>query len=93
MQNEVPLGQGAMAAVIATDAEVIAKVCEETPGNVQIANYNCPGQIVISGETEALDKLPQIPYNTRADGVWRSLVSRLVRDQEAMGSNPVTPTI
>lgn len=56
MQNEVPLGQGAMAAVIATDADVIAKVCEETPGNVQIANYNCPGQIVISGETEALDK-------------------------------------
>lgn len=56
MQNEVPLGQGAMAAVIATDAEVIAKICEETPGNVQIANYNCPGQIVISGETEALDK-------------------------------------
>ncbi len=56
MQNEVPLGEGAMAAVIATDADLIAKVCEETPGNVQIANYNCPGQIVISGETEALDK-------------------------------------
>ena len=63
MQNEVPLGQGAMAAVIATDADVIAKVCEETPGNVQIANYNCPGQIVISGETEqvkqAADKLKE----------------------------------
>jgi [acyl-carrier-protein] S-malonyltransferase len=56
MQNEVPLGEGAMAAVIAMDADIIAKVCEDTPGNVQIANYNCPGQIVISGETEALDK-------------------------------------
>jgi [acyl-carrier-protein] S-malonyltransferase len=56
MQNEVPLGEGAMAAVIAMDADIIAKICEETPGNVQIANYNCPGQIVISGETEALDK-------------------------------------
>ena len=56
MQNEVPIGEGAMAAVIATDAEVIAKICEETPGNVQIANYNCPGQIVISGEIAAVDK-------------------------------------
>lgn len=56
MQNTVPLGQGAMAAVIAMDAEKIAEICENTPGNVQIANYNCPGQIVISGETEALDK-------------------------------------
>lgn len=55
MQNEVPLGQGAMAAVIAMDADIIEKICEETPGNVQIANYNCPGQIVISGETAALD--------------------------------------
>jgi [acyl-carrier-protein] S-malonyltransferase len=56
MQNTVPIGQGAMAAVIAMDADKIAEICENTPGNVQIANYNCPGQIVISGETEALDK-------------------------------------
>jgi [acyl-carrier-protein] S-malonyltransferase len=56
MQNEVPLGKGAMAAVIAMDAEKIAQICQDTPGNVQIANYNCPGQIVISGEAEALDK-------------------------------------
>ena len=35
-----------------------------------------------------------IVYNTKSHiGVWRSLVSRLVRDQEAMGSSPVTPTI
>ncbi len=55
MQNEVPLGMGGMAAVIATDADVIAKICEETEGNVQIANYNCPGQIVISGEAAAVE--------------------------------------
>lgn len=55
MQNEVPLGQGAMAAVIAMDADKIAEICENTPGKVQIANYNCPGQIVISGEAAALD--------------------------------------
>lgn len=54
MQNEVPLGMGGMAAVIAMDADKIAEICENTPGNVQIANYNCPGQIVISGEAEAV---------------------------------------
>lgn len=70
MQNEVPLGQGAMAAVIATDAEVIAKVCEETPGNVQIANYNCPGQIVISGSIEGINKACEL---MKAAGAKRAL--------------------
>lgn len=54
MQNEVPLGMGGMAAVIAMDADKIAEICENTPGKVQIANYNCPGQIIISGEAEAV---------------------------------------
>lgn len=54
MQNEVPLGMGGMAAVIAMDADKIVEICENTPGKVQIANYNCPGQIVISGEAEAV---------------------------------------
>ena len=54
MENEVPLGMGGMAAVIAMDADKIAEICENTPGKVQIANYNCPGQIVISGEAEAV---------------------------------------
>lgn len=54
MQNEVPLGMGGMAAVIAMDADKIAEICENTPGKVQIANYNCLGQIVISGEAEAV---------------------------------------
>lgn len=54
MQNEVPLGMGGMAAVIAMDADKIAEICENTPGKVQIANYNCPRQIVISGEAEAV---------------------------------------
>ena len=39
-----------------------------------------------------LDKHPEIRYNKLAIGVWRSLVSRLVRVQEASGSNPDTPT-
>lgn len=56
MQDTVPLGQGAMAAVLAFDQEKIEQICEETEGIVTIANYNCPGQIVISGETESVAK-------------------------------------
>lgn len=55
MQQEVPLGLGAMAAVLGLDTSVIEKICEET-GNVAIANYNCPGQIVISGEVASVEK-------------------------------------
>ena len=53
MQGEVPVGQGAMSAVLAMDAEKIEEVIAPIEG-VQIANYNCPGQIVISGKTEAV---------------------------------------
>jgi [acyl-carrier-protein] S-malonyltransferase len=54
MQEEVPVGQGAMAAVLAMDAAAIEEVIADIDG-VQIANYNCPGQIVISGRTEAVN--------------------------------------
>lgn len=54
MQEAVPQG-GAMTAVLGLDTEIIEKICEETPGMVQIANYNCPGQIVITGESTAVE--------------------------------------
>lgn len=54
MQGEVPVGQGAMSAVLAMDAEKIEEVIATIEG-VQIANYNCPGQIVITGEKAAVD--------------------------------------
>jgi len=53
MQEAVPTG-GAMTAVLGLDAETIEKICEETEGIVSIANYNCPGQIVITGEEAAV---------------------------------------
>lgn len=53
MQEAVPTG-GAMTAVMGLDAEKIEAVCEETEGIVSIANYNCPGQIVITGEELAV---------------------------------------
>ncbi len=52
MQEAVPNG-GAMVAVLGLDTAVIEKICEETEGFVSIANYNCPGQIVITGEEAA----------------------------------------
>lgn len=55
MQEAVPTG-GAMAAVLGMDAEVIEKICNETEGYVSIANYNCPGQIVITGEEAAVGR-------------------------------------
>ncbi|MBD5457775.1 MAG: ACP S-malonyltransferase [Lachnospiraceae bacterium] len=55
MQEAVPEG-GAMAAILGLDTEIIEKVCEETPGMVSVANYNCPGQIVITGENGAIQE-------------------------------------
>lgn len=58
MQEVVPVG-GAMSAVLGLDAEKIAEVCEKTQQETQkvvsIANYNCPGQIVITGQKEAVE--------------------------------------
>lgn len=53
MQEAYPVG-GAMAAVLGLDADTIGRVCEETSGTVSIANDNCPGQIVITGEAQAV---------------------------------------
>lgn len=58
MQEAYPTG-GAMSAIIGLDAESIDQVCkktaEETGKVVSIANYNCPGQIVITGEAESVE--------------------------------------
>ena len=54
MQEAVPVGEGAMAAILALDAAVIEEVTGAMEG-VWIANYNCPGQIVISGLKEAVE--------------------------------------
>lgn len=54
MEEAVPTGVGAMAAVLGLSAEQIEKVTEEIKG-VTVANYNCPGQVVITGETDSVD--------------------------------------
>lgn len=55
MQNTVPKGVGGMCAVIGMEAEKIEEVICDME-DVQIANYNCPGQIVITGKTEAVEQ-------------------------------------
>lgn len=56
MQDTVPAGEGAMSAVFGMKKEAIEAVLPDVEGIVTIANYNCPGQIVISGESEAVAK-------------------------------------
>ncbi len=54
MQEAVPVGVGGMAAVLGMDPEVVEDICSKASGIVSVANYNCPGQVVISGENTAL---------------------------------------
>lgn len=54
MQKACEAKPSTMAAIIALPDEKVEEICEATPGVVVAANYNCPGQIVISGEIEAI---------------------------------------
>ena len=59
MQEAYPSG-GGMTAVLGLDAKIIEKICVEQIGIVGIANYNCPGQIVISGEEIAVNEVSKL---------------------------------
>ncbi|NPA43591.1 MAG: ACP S-malonyltransferase [Chlorobi bacterium] len=56
MQKATEMQPSTMAAVIGLDDETVEKICAETPGVVVPANYNAPGQLVISGEKEAVER-------------------------------------
>ena len=56
MQRACEINPSTMAAIIALPDEKVEEVCATIPGVVVCANYNCPGQLVISGEIEAIDK-------------------------------------
>lgn len=62
MQEEVPVGEGAMAAIIGMDDDSVYAVCEkaQAEGVVSPANFNCPGQITVAGETAAVEKACEI---------------------------------
>lgn len=62
MQNAVPEGKGKMCAILGLSDSKIREVCSKAKdyGIVQPANFNCPGQIVIGGETQAVDQAAKI---------------------------------
>lgn len=55
MQDAVPVGVGAMAAILKLEDAQVRQICEETDGIVEPVNYNSPGQVVIAGEVAAVE--------------------------------------
>src|ERR1700677_3178122 len=71
MQSAVPVGEGAMTALIGAEIEVAEAVAQEAAaagGVCVVANDNAPGQVVVSGSRDALDRVPNI---AKAHGVKR----------------------
>lgn len=68
MQSVVPIGKGAMAAIIGLDSKSVEEICNEakSEGFVSPSNYNCPGQISIAGETNAVKKAVMLSKNKGA---------------------------
>lgn len=74
MNEAVPAGKGAMAAVLGMEAQDVAEVISQVDG-AYVANYNCPGQIVITGEKEAVKKASDLLKNAGARRVMPLKVS------------------
>ena len=71
MQKACELQPSTMAAVLGLDDAIVEKICATTEGIVVAANYNCPGQLVISGEIEAINKACE---TLKEEGARRALV-------------------
>ena len=73
MQEEVPVGKGAMAAIIALSPEDVKECCEKASeyGVCSGANFNCPGQIVVSGDKAAVEKCCEL---AKEKGAKRALM-------------------
>ncbi|WP_452596873.1 ACP S-malonyltransferase [Pontimicrobium sp. MEBiC01747] len=71
MQKACEMQPSTMAAVLGLDDDIVEKVCATTDGIVVAANYNCPGQLVISGEIEAINAACE---TLKAEGARRALV-------------------
>jgi [acyl-carrier-protein] S-malonyltransferase len=72
MQEAVPPGEGAMAAILGLDRRLVSQACEEAKvaGVVQVANLNAPGQTVIAGATAAVQRAAEL---AKAKGAKRAL--------------------
>lgn len=72
MLNATPIGTGSMLAIIGLEEDEVIKICQEVTdlGIIEIANYNSPIQIVVSGEIKPLEKLMEI---ARARGARKAI--------------------
>jgi [acyl-carrier-protein] S-malonyltransferase len=77
MSEAVPEGRGTMAAIIGLDREKLLQVCQSASefGVAEAVNFNCPGQIVIAGELEAIDKAMELAKEAGALKVVKLQVS------------------
>lgn len=105
MQKACEAQPGTMAAVLGLEDNVVESICSATPGIVVPANYNCPGQLVISGELEAInqacDKLKEAGARRAlvlpVGGAFHSPLMQPAREELAAAiektifSNPVCP--
>lgn len=69
MQEAVPIGQGAMAAILGLDRNAIVAACEKISAAgdlVQAVNFNCPGQVVVAGTTQGVEKACEVLKETGA---------------------------
>tara|TARA_B100001113_G_scaffold173522_1_gene142134 strand:- start:104 stop:1051 length:948 start_codon:yes stop_codon:yes gene_type:complete len=73
MQNAVPDGEGAMAAIIGLEDKKVIELCDQHKGNyvVDAVNFNAPGQVVIAGEKKGIDKIIE---NAKDFGAKRALL-------------------
>jgi [acyl-carrier-protein] S-malonyltransferase len=73
MQEAVPVGVGAMAAILGLDAAAVLECCREGSGTgiVEPANFNCPGQIVVAGEVKAVERVVEL---CKEKGAKRSML-------------------
>jgi [acyl-carrier-protein] S-malonyltransferase len=56
MQSAVPVGRGAMSAILGLEVDALEEICKESGGVCSPANANAPGQVVISGESDAVER-------------------------------------
>ena len=71
MQEAVPEGQGAMAAILMLDDDAVRAACAEAGGTVQAVNFNAPGQVVIAGEKAAVERAMEA---CKAKGAKRAML-------------------
>ncbi|MDW7728698.1 MAG: ACP S-malonyltransferase [Dethiobacteria bacterium] len=77
MQDAVPAGEGSMAAIMGVPHHIIEEICREAAGEglVSPANYNCPGQTVVSGNTAAVNRAGELARKAGAKRITALKVS------------------